>query len=60
MSAREAKLAKLLEALAQEGRCELDHEGYCQAHDWLSSARPCPHGEAQGVLEAYRVTGRLL
>lgn len=57
---REAKLAELLKDLTQEGRCQFDHEGYCQEHDWFTSARPCPHGRAQQALEAYQLTGVLL
>jgi hypothetical protein len=48
--------ADLLEVLADiavpAGDCELDHEGYCQAHDWFVSSRPCPYGRARAMLDA--------
>ncbi len=43
-------LVELLRDLTDPDECWFDHHGYCQAHTWLTSERPCPHGRARKLL----------
>ena len=40
----------LVADLIDEGDCDLDHHGYCQAHDWMQKGI-CPHFRAKLLLE---------
>lgn len=39
-------LLDLISDLAHTDRCEYDHHGYCQAHDWYIGGKECPHARA--------------
>jgi len=45
--ASEGVLKALVADLVDADPCHFDHEGYCQAHSWLTSERPCPHSRAK-------------
>jgi hypothetical protein len=40
------QLRALVADFTDPDSCELDHDGYCQAHGWYSG-RPCPHRRAK-------------
>ena len=40
------RLRVMVEALRDSDPCEFDHHGYCQAHGWMTTDKPCPHGLA--------------
>lgn len=45
-----AELLELIADFADPDPCELDHNGYCQAHWWFEPDRTCPHARAQKLL----------
>lgn len=50
MGQRIEELYELLELLADDSPCRLDHHGFCQEHFWLAPGR-CPHARAQELLK---------
>lgn len=41
-------LHRLVMDLVDEDPCDLDHHGYCQAHNWFS-VKTCPHKRAKDL-----------
>lgn len=54
---KSAYLYGLLDLLAEDTPCRLDHHGYCQEHYWFSE-EPCPHREAHELLQEVGVRER--
>lgn len=48
------QLAELVKDLYDDGECDLDHHGYCQAHLWFNSDSDCPHPRAIVALSSYQ------
>lgn len=49
LRAENTALLDLVADFVDHDPCDLDHHGYCQAHMWIGSPLPCPHGRAKAM-----------